>query len=109
MTREEAVSRIQQALNVPNRLQGLVLIDEESANMAIEALQKDIERYERVIRASERYLGIVRCKDCRWWGGTQHTKHNNHLCKRAIDQNVEYWTKADDYCSYGERREGDTE
>ena len=41
MTREEAISRIQQALNVPNRLQGLVLIDEESANMAIEALSAD--------------------------------------------------------------------
>ena len=40
MKREEAISRIQQALSVPNRLQGLVLIDEESANMAIEALSK---------------------------------------------------------------------
>lgn len=39
MTREEAISRIQQALSVPNRPQGLVLIDEESANMAIDALQ----------------------------------------------------------------------
>lgn len=48
---------------------------------------------------------LVRCKDCRWWEGSQETKHNNHLCKRALDQNVEYWTKADDYCSYGERRE----
>lgn len=38
MNKEKAISRIQQALNVPNRLQGLVLIDEESANMAIEAL-----------------------------------------------------------------------
>lgn len=40
MTREEAISRIQRALSVPNRLQGLVLIDEESANMAIEALSE---------------------------------------------------------------------
>jgi hypothetical protein len=41
ITKEEAISRIQRALNVPNRLQGLVLIDEESANMAIEALQRE--------------------------------------------------------------------
>lgn len=40
MMREEAISRIQRALSVPNRLQGLVLIDEESANMAIEALSE---------------------------------------------------------------------
>jgi hypothetical protein len=39
ITREEAICRIQRALSVPNRLQSLVLIDEESANMAIEALQ----------------------------------------------------------------------
>lgn len=39
MKREEAICRIQRALSVPNRLQGLVLIDEESAKMATEALQ----------------------------------------------------------------------
>lgn len=39
MTRTEAIRKIQRALSVPNRLQGLVLIDEDSANMAIEALQ----------------------------------------------------------------------
>lgn len=38
ITREEAVKRIQRALEVPNRM-GLALIDEESAMMAIEALQ----------------------------------------------------------------------
>lgn len=40
ITKEEAISRIQRALSVPNRLEGLVLIDEESANMAIEALSE---------------------------------------------------------------------
>ena len=48
---------------------------------------------------------LVRCKDCRWWSGSVTASHNNHLCKRALDQNVDYWTRGDDYCSYGERRE----
>ena len=46
---------------------------------------------------------LVRCKDCRWWSGSQETMHNNHLCRN--------WSKfgsintgADDFCSYGERR-----
>lgn len=41
MTREEAISRIQQAVSIPNRLVGFVLVDEKSANMAIEALQAE--------------------------------------------------------------------
>lgn len=52
---------------------------------------------------------IVRCKDCKWWSGSVNTSHNNHLCKRALDQNVEYWTRYDDYCSYGERKGGEKE
>ena len=50
---------------------------------------------------------IVRCKDCKWWSGSANTSHNNHLCKRALDQNVEYWTRGDDFCSYGERKGGE--
>lgn len=48
---------------------------------------------------------VVKCKDCRWWSGSANTSHNNHLCKRALDQNVDYWTRGDDYCSCGEHRE----
>ena len=46
-------------------------------------------------------MDLVRCKDCKHWSGCKSTMHNNHLCGRA--ENVDYWTKADDYCSYGER------
>ena len=75
--------------------------EQEAFDMAIEALQKDIERHERVIRASERHLGIVRCKDCRY-------------CTEYYDKDgYPYWecdewdsgTGADGFCHYGERRE----
>ena len=26
------------------------------------------------------FMPIVRCKDCKWWGGNKNTEHNNHLC-----------------------------
>lgn len=44
----------------------------------------------------------VRCKECKHWSGCKSTMHNNHLCRRA--KNVDYWTRADDFCSYGERK-----
>ena len=50
-------------------------------------------------------IDIVRCKECKHWSGCKSTMHNNHLCGRAKEQNVDYWTRADDFCSYGERRE----
>lgn len=66
MTREEAISRIQRALSVPNRLQGLVLIDEESANMAIEALSADRLSGEWVDKGE-----YAECSICRTHGWTQ--------------------------------------
>lgn len=47
---------------------------------------------------------VVRCKDCRWWNGNQETMHNNHLC-RNWSKFGGIGTSADDFCSYGERRE----
>ena len=65
---------------------------EEFCDMAIEALQTD----------------VVRCKHCKHWSGNWKM-HNNHLCKRAQDQNIDYWTRGDDFCSYGERKGGEDE
>ena len=50
-------------------------------------------------------IDIVPCKECKYWSGCKSTMHNNHLCSRA--ENVDYWTRADDFCSYGEREEED--
>ena len=41
---------------------------------------------------------VVRCKECKHW----HSKDNLTYCDR-IDYGYGY--KADDFCSYGERRE----
>lgn len=49
---------------------------------------------------------LVRCKDCRWWNGSQETMHNNHLCRNWSNFGS-INTSADDFCSYGERREDD--
>lgn len=53
------------------------------------------------------YIPVVRCKDCKHWSGCKSTMHNNHLCNRAKEQNVDYWTRAEDFCSYGVRKESE--
>lgn len=50
-------------------------------------------------------IDIVLCKECKHWEGCKSTAHNSHLCGRAKEQNVDYWTRADDFCSYRERSE----
>lgn len=54
-------------------------------------------------------IDIIRCRECKYWSGCKSTMHNSHLCGRAEKQNVDYWTDADDFCSYGcrEEREGE--
>ena len=65
MTREEAIDKLQDLWNEVYNEDSDGYIYAEALDMAIESLQKDIERHEMVIRASERHLGLVRCKDCR--------------------------------------------
>lgn len=48
---------------------------------------------------------VVRCKDCKYW--QKRSKGTHGACLR--DGNVDYvfWTYDNDFCSYGERKEGD--
>ena len=60
-----------------------------------------VQRY--IDSISTEAVQVVRCKDCRWWNGSQETMHNNHLC-RNWSKFGSINTSADDYCSWGERR-----
>jgi len=43
-------------------------------------------------------IDIVRCKECKWWASNcYHDNENADKCK------FDGYTKADDFCSYGER------
>lgn len=61
-------------------------------DMAIKSLQKDIERHKMVIRASERHLNIVRCKDCKH-------RSDGGWCNVYIQPRMET-----DFCNHGERQ-----
>ena len=95
MTREEAI-KILKAIRVYECYPKSASEEtKEAIDMAIESLQKDIERHEMVIRASERHLGIVRCKDCRH--GQYDATH--YFCAEHYHKVYE-----DDFCSHGKRR-----
>ena len=46
---------------------------------------------------------VVRCKDCKHWKFAQHI--NDNLCHR-FDGDPWIPTEPNDFCSYGERKEG---
>lgn len=44
---------------------------------------------------------VVRCKDCKYY---KRFKGCGNWCHRRIRSDIEYRTKPNDFCSYGERR-----
>ena len=51
------------------------------------------------------YVEVVRCKNCEFWGGVIF----GNVCRRwsAPLAGMKNCTMPDDFCSYGERREGE--
>ena len=46
-------------------------------------------------------IEIVTCKECKWWESAKNGW--NGWCRKQIDAYATFY--ADDFCSYGERRE----
>ena len=96
MTREEAI-QILSTRDAHGVMCGYTGGYTEALDIALESLQRDIERQEMIIRASEKYLGIVRCKDC-----IHYRSDGGALMVCDVSDMVVNDT---DYCSYGEREE----
>lgn len=79
MTKEEAIKILEEG--EVSRESGFF----EAYQMAIESLKQP---------------EVIRCKDCKYWGGTMHFAYGNYNeCTRFKAQ----LTKPEDYCSYAER------
>ena len=63
-------------------------------------IEKCIEKINRLPM-----MEVVRCKDCKQWGGVAF----GNVCRRwsAPLAGMKNCTRPDDFCSYGERREGE--
>ena len=88
---KEAIRSIEWLKCITNREDDL-----EALDMAIEVLRKELNRFEMIISASERYLGVVRCKDCKY----ADFESPYPVCN-LIEMNI----TDDDFCSWGEREE----
>ena len=126
MTNEEAIQDLKDILEEATSDKDAVCYvtseDAEALDMAIETLQTeptkavppslaDVYKWERDIALSqlEEYgigfaekkrddlVEVVRCKDCRFW-------KNEHLCL-VMSRYGSIDTKAEHYCSWGERKE----
>ena len=53
-----------------------------------------------VFKNKDAFVEVVRCKDCKRW--KYDAKKMAGLCKRHINYTTQW-----DFCSYGERREGE--
>ena len=52
---------------------------------------------------------VVRCRECKFYREFRTKRYNQLmcLCYRMGKHNMEYPVKADDFCSYGQRKEAD--
>lgn len=79
--------------------------DNEAIDMAIESLSDDAIPFDVQLKSTREVIdrfardrvNVVRCKDCRFW-------KNEHLCL-VMSRYGSIDTKAEHYCSWGERRE----
>lgn len=90
MTKEEAIELLEDLDGAIEDNQGRDY--DEAFRMAVKALKKEIERHEMVIRASERHLGIVRCKNCKH-------RSDGGWCDVYIQPRMDT-----DFCNHGERQ-----
>ena len=81
----------------------------------VEANRKYQERQLEILRSlHEKVTGelvpVVRCKDCRWWKNI-NAVNGCGLCKHSVftleDDTIDPLTEPNDFCSYGERSEGE--
>lgn len=89
MTRNEAADILCQ-ISIFGRRNGKARIA-EAVNMAIEVLKADA-------------VPVVRCRDCAsYWSDREEAFNPKlHYCEQH-----DVFTRKDDFCSYGERREGE--
>ena len=50
---------------------------------------------------TEDVVEVVRCKDCKYWGGVT----NGYICHAWSGINTKNYTKPTEYCARGERKE----
>lgn len=102
MTRKEAI-QILSTRDAHGVLCGYTSGVTEALDMAIEALQF-VEHFD-LLKKYQSLQEVVRCKDCKY---REHC-HETVAHTRLHDGFKEHWSEPIQWCSRGERKDGDTE
>lgn len=89
MTRQEAIDRILDHIDVHKYREPEAVRILEALDMAIEALEQP---------------EIIRCNDCKWWI-KDHQECVNPNWQGPYDEDTHYVTSSDFYCGYAEKME----
>lgn len=73
----------------------------EKAAWKLEKGEITLGEYEELVAPLRDVEHVVRCRDCKWW----HDWNGECYAKEA--QGFGHLWEADDYCSFGERKEGE--
>lgn len=74
--------------------------DDKLREIVHEAVERIKEEYDIVDNPDA--VSVVRCKECKWWVVAMDENNSDEdYLKCPMDK----WSNADDFCSYGERRE----
>jgi len=80
-------------------------------NAPIELFQSEWEEIEEAINAAPAadVVPVVRCKDCKWFVDNNGGEWYGCKMFQVVRITPEDAPKPDDFCSYGERKDGGTE
>ena len=53
-----------------------------------------------------KFVGVVRCKDCFFWDKRNKGIGDECVCGFHSDKVFYFYSKPNDFCSYGERKDG---
>ena len=77
------------------------LIDADKLNLLLGISDRDIyAKYMLHKMPTIDAVPVVRCRECKWWKEDDDTGHCDN------PDGLDNYAKPDDFCSYGERKEG---
>lgn len=95
-----------------NTLQAAIVIQEGMAKLLDaeddDGIQMELKTYREILEEVRNQPELVRCKDCIHWTPGVITDTDDFIPPRCLDNHGVGW-HANDFCSYGEKKEGNTE
>lgn len=83
------------------RVSLIKFVKQNTPNIHGDTTMRCVERTLKAVPATTDVVEVVRCKDCKHWGGSTF----GYICHEWSGMTFRNYTKPNQYCSRGERRE----